>query len=337
MPAQPWVLLALFATCALAAGVLTWLVLRLLHRHAILDHPNARSSHDRPVPRGGGWGVVLTVLPAWALIALVAGEDRFIPLMAGAVLLIAVSWRDDLVHLPAGLRLAAHAVAVCFGLYALPGDAAVFQGLLPIWADRLVAGLCWIWFINLFNFMDGIDGLSGVEATSIALGVAAVAAVAGFGDRVSAPAVAMAGAILGFIIWNWHPARIFLGDVGSVPVGYLAGWLLLTLAAAGAWAAALLLPAYYLADATLTLARRLLRGAKVWEAHREHAYQRAVQAGRSHASVSLLVLAVNVVLLALAVAATLLGGGGAAVLVLVGAAITLGFLKLLSFQTVTEA
>ncbi len=337
MPAQPWVLLALFATCALAASALTWLVLRLLRRHAILDHPNARSSHDRPVPRGGGWGVMLAVLPAWALLALVAGEDRFIPLMAGAVLLMAVSWRDDLVHLPAAFRLASHAIAVCFGLYALPGDAAVFQGLLPIWADRLVAGLCWVWFINLFNFMDGIDGLSGVEATSIALGVVAVAAVAGAGDRVAAPAVALAGAVLGFIIWNWHPARIFLGDVGSVPMGYLTGWLLLTLAAAGAWAAALLLPAYYLADATLTLARRLLRGAKVWEAHREHAYQRAVQAGRSHASVSLLVLAVNVVLLALAVAATLLGSGAAAFIVLVGAAVALGFLKLLSVQAVTGA
>ena len=109
------------------------------------------------------------------------------------------------------------------------------------------------------------------------------------------------------------------------------------LAVSGAWAAALLLPAYYLADATLTLLRRLLRGAKVWEAHREHAYQRAVQAGRSHAAVSLLVLAVNIVLVALAVAATVSGGGGAVAALLAGAFLAFGFLKLLSQRAMAGA
>ena len=95
-----------------------------------------------------------------------------------------------------------------------------------------------------------------------------------------------AAAALGFLVWNWHPARVFLGDVGSVPLGFLVGWLLLELMARGAWAAAIILPSYYATDATLTLVRRLLRGEKIWQAHKEHFYQRAVQAGRSHAQVS---------------------------------------------------
>lgn len=153
----------------------------------------------------------------------------------------------------------------------------------------------------------------------------------------AAPAAALAGAVVGFAVWNWHPARVFMGDVGSIPVGYLGGWLMLMLAQSGAWAAALLLPAYYLADATLTLARRLLRGDRVWEAHREHAYQRAVQGGRSHAAVSLMVLGVNLVLLALAVVATWLAGWAAPAAVLAGVALALGFLRLLQLPAAAGA
>jgi len=111
----------------------------------------------------------------------------------------------------------------------------------------------------------------------------------------------LAAAALGFLVWNWPPAKIFLGDVGSVPLGFLLGWLLLKLAAGGDWAAALILPLYYLADATITLARRAIRGERVWRAHRQHYYQRAVQGGRSHARVSAGIGATNLMLVALAV------------------------------------
>src|SRR5690606_27746163 len=126
---------------------------------------------------------------------------------------------------------------------------------------------------------------------AIGLGVALFAGAAGGEPALVALGLAVAGAAFGFLPWNWQPARIFLGDVGSVPLGYALGWLLLSLAAAGAWAAALILPLYYLADATLTLMRRLARGERVWQAHREHFYQRATQAGRSHAAVVSLVAA----------------------------------------------
>jgi UDP-N-acetylmuramyl pentapeptide phosphotransferase/UDP-N-acetylglucosamine-1-phosphate transferase len=198
----------------------------------------------------------------------------------------------------------------------------VFQGLLPPLADRLAAAFLWLWFLNLFNFMDGIDGISGVEAASVGLGLALVAVLGGLAAELVALPVLLAAAALGFLAWNRPPAKLFLGDVGSVPLGYLLGWLLLSSAAAGQWAAALILPLYYLADATVTLAKRGLRGAKVWQAHREHFYQRAVQGGLSHGAVVLRVLVCNVGLVVFALLATAgwpwpaLAGAALAVLIL---------------------
>jgi UDP-N-acetylmuramyl pentapeptide phosphotransferase/UDP-N-acetylglucosamine-1-phosphate transferase len=181
----------------------------------------------------------------------------------------------------------------------LPRDALVFQGLLGLSADRIVTALAWLWFINLFNFMDGIDGISGVEAASIGLGLALVAWFVGSFAAIGL-ALTVAAAALGFLAWNWHPARVFLGDVGSVPLGFALGWLLIGAALDGAWAAALILPAYYWADATLTLLRRVARGEPVWRAHRSHFYQRAVQAGMSHAEVARHLLSANATLVAIA-------------------------------------
>ena len=184
------------------------------------------------------------------------------------------------------------------------GDAGrVFQGLLPPLLDHLAAGLLWLWFVNLFNFMDGIDGIAGVEAGSLGIGLVLVGAVLVWpGVQVALPAL-LAAATLGFLVWNWAPAKLFLGDVGSVPLGYLLGWLLLVAAMNGAWAPALILPLYYLADATITLIKRGARGARVWRAHREHFYQRAVQGGASHGRVAAQVLTCNAVLIVLAVLA----------------------------------
>ncbi|MBL6948997.1 MAG: hypothetical protein ISR51_10020, partial [Rhodospirillales bacterium] len=178
-----------------------------------------------------------------------------------------------------------------------------FAGLLPGGWDIVAAGLIWVWFINLFNFMDGIDGIAGVETAAIGIGIALVASVAGLSSLYGLFGIAAAAAALGFLWWNWHPAKIFLGDVGSVPLGFLLGWLLLELAASGQWAAALILPLYYLGDATITLVRRGLAGKKVWQAHREHFYQQAISRGLSHAAVVRHVLLANLALVALAVAA----------------------------------
>jgi UDP-N-acetylmuramyl pentapeptide phosphotransferase/UDP-N-acetylglucosamine-1-phosphate transferase len=289
-------LVAFLAT--LPATVLaTRLILAWLRRKRFLDHPNERSSHSAPTPRGGGLAVTPVVLAAWLALAAAGrgmpGQGTAIVAAAGLMLL---SWRDDRGGVAVALRFAAHFAAVLLGLTALPADGLVLQGLVPWWLDRVVAALAWTWFLNLYNFMDGIDGITGVETACLGLGLAAVG-----GGAPEAAAIAAAG--LGFLVWNWHPARIFLGDSGSVPLGFLLGWLLLTAAAQGHWAAAAILPSYYLTDASLTLARRVFRGERFWQAHRQHFYQRAVQGGASHARVVRLILVADLALIGLAVTA----------------------------------
>ncbi len=297
---------AVFALALAGTGALA----RALRRRAILDHPNPRSSHAVPTPRGGGIAVLAVLAPAWALVALTASErpESIFTVLACGLILAAVSWLDDLRGLSPLSRIAVQLAAVVAGVTALPAGALVFQGLLPVAADRVAAGSLWVWFVNLFNFMDGIDGMTGSEAASIGFGLFAVAAVTGAGGlapEVGLLALTMAAAALGFLWWNWEPAKLFIGDVGSIPLGYLLGWLLLVAAASGQWAAALILPLYYLADATITLVRRLLRGERIWQAHTRHLYQQAVRRGLSHARVVRAVIWANLALVALAVAASL--------------------------------
>ena len=294
-------MLAATATVFFATVASTGLVLKLLRRHAIFDRPNERSSHTELTPRGGGIAVVAILVLTWGVLASPENQLQVFTIIAAVILLACVSWVDDLKSLSPGIRLIAQIVAILPAVLWLHGKSPIFQGIVPEYLDLILAGLIWIWFINLFNFMDGIDGISGVEAAAIGAGIAIVALqapAAGIDPRLAAT---IAAGAIGFLCWNWHPAKVFLGDVGSVPLGFLLGWLLLNLASSGAWAAAAILPLYYLADATITLTRRGLRGEKVWHAHREHFYQRAVQNGRSHAVVSIGVALCNAVLIGLAV------------------------------------
>jgi UDP-N-acetylmuramyl pentapeptide phosphotransferase/UDP-N-acetylglucosamine-1-phosphate transferase len=295
-------LLAIVGAGAFAVSCIgTRVLISLLRRGAVLDLPNERSSHVAPTPRGGGIAVIGVSVVAWlTLCAVGILPPSEIVVALGAVGLGLVSWLDDLRSLSPAVRLLAQFAAIAAGIWALP-HGALFQGWLPPGLDAVAAALLWVWFVNLFNFMDGIDGIAGSEAAAIGIGIVLIA----IGEpRLAAPAGAIAAASLGFLVWNWAPARIFLGDVGSVPLGYLLGFLLYGLALRGEWQAALILPAYFLADASLTLLRRLARGERVWQAHREHFYQRAVQRGLPHGAVVLRVIAADIVLIACALAAS---------------------------------
>ncbi|MBT7943079.1 MAG: glycosyltransferase family 4 protein [Alphaproteobacteria bacterium] len=288
----------------------TGLVLRLARARDILDHPNERSSHSTPTPKGAGIAVIGCIAMAWLAVAWLgplAGTTSAI--IVAALALGVMSWFDDLRGLGPFSRLLAQIIAVTFVMslaWAAPlPEEGFFGGLLPVGWDVVVAGIIWVWFINLFNFMDGIDGLAGVETAAIGIGVAIVAAIAGLAPLLGVFGIILTAAALGFLWWNWHPAKIFLGDVGSVPLGFLLGWLLLQLAANGQGAAALILPLYYLGDATITLLRRGLRGEKVWQAHREHFYQQATSRGLGHAEVVRHILLVNIALIVLAAASAL--------------------------------
>ncbi|MBT3765874.1 MAG: glycosyltransferase family 4 protein [Rhodospirillaceae bacterium] len=300
--------LPLFAGIFVAVFLLslggTRLALGYLKQRAILDHPNERSSHTIPTPRGGGLAVSAVLIAAWAVLALTGFGNlpQILILCVVASGLAVLSWRDDLRPLPASLRLVGQVVAVSVALISAPNEAAYFGGFLPPILDTIAAGVLWIWFLNLFNFMDGIDGITATETIAVCVGVMLI--TAGATSGLFPYALVTTAAALGFLWWNWPPARIFLGDVGSIPLGFLLGWILLSLAQEGYGAAALILPAYYFADATLTLGRRAIRGERVWQAHKQHAYQRAVQRGWSHQSVVLAIMLTNLALVGLAVFAT---------------------------------
>jgi UDP-N-acetylmuramyl pentapeptide phosphotransferase/UDP-N-acetylglucosamine-1-phosphate transferase len=291
------------AAVAVATGVFCWLatgaLIPILRRRGMLDYPNERSSHFDPTPRGGGIAVTISILLAWIAlhkVGLVASS--FVSIALGTSLLALVSWIDDLRGLSPGMRLVAQGAAVTIGILVLPSTRSALEAWLGSTLFFVAAGLVWVWWINLFNFMDGIDGLAVSEAAAICSGLLLFALVGDGADPAAALlAAGIIGAAIGFLVWNWSPARIFLGDVGSVPLGYLSGFLLLDLASRGRWKIVLILPLYFLADATITLLRRLLAGERVWEPHRQHFYQQAVRNGLPHSAVVKRVIAANLLLI----------------------------------------
>lgn len=319
---------AIFFIAMGTSAILTKWLIPHLNRFNVMDVPNARSNHDTPVPRGGGIGPITAII--LGLIVLGAGAigsgvsmvlKDLAALCAAVIILAGVSFYDDIRGLSPALRLAVQFAAAALVLAIVPFQDPIFQGLFPSWLDTLAALILWVWFVNLFNFMDGVDGIAGVETLAIGLGLFIVVVMSGRTSSVGHVGVLVAGSGLGFLFYNWAPAKIFLGDAGSVPLGFLLGWLLLDLAASGLWAAALILPLYFLTDSTLTLYRRALRGDAVWRAHKEHFYQQAVAKGMSHARVSSSVAVANIVLIGLAITSAYapisgLIAGGAVVCVL---------------------
>ena len=314
----------ILVAAAVACGVGTGALIPLLRRRDVLDRPNERSSHAVPTPRGGGIAVIGTVLAAWSgLAALGLVDTAVIPVCVAAALLGVVCWIDDLHGLSPATRMAAQAAAVAIGLFALPAAPNDLREWLGPTADDVVLGFIWLGWVNGFNFMDGIDGIAASEAAAIGGGLLLLAAIGSSTDAtVAMLAAAILGAALGFLWWNWSPARIFLGDVGSVPLGYLTGFLLIGLAQAGRWKVALILPLYFLADTTITLGRRLLRGERVWQPHRQHFYQQAVRRGRRHAAVVHRVIIADLLLVACGWAAE----NGAGILALAAAVIIVAVL-----------
>lgn len=287
-------------SCLLLSWLSTSLIRRYLVSKAILDMPNERSSHSTPTPRGGGLAVSGLSIIIWGIYAAINGNNLlWIPILC-SILLAAISWVDDLISLSAAKRLLLQLIATFCGYFWISQIGSVSQNLLPLWAEWIVFSVVWTGFVNFFNFMDGIDGISGVEASAIGFGIFVVLGFDFTFENDGILGLYMAVICLGFLILNWHPARIFLGDVGSVPLGYLLGGLLLNLAATGNWAAAIILPLYYFTDASLTLFKRLLRGEKIWQAHKEHYYQQATQKGYSHATVSVGICIANLILMILA-------------------------------------
>lgn len=291
---------------ALVAAVATAGVRRYALRRDMVDVPNGRSSHLVPTPRGGGLAIVtaLSVAIGVSLFLDWISANLFLALTGGGLLVALTGWIDDHRSLSPSTRLISHFAAGLWAVYWVGGlsTARIGIGELHLGAAGPVLGVVGlVWLLNLYNFMDGIDGLAAVEGVMVGVGGAILAAMTATTD-VAIVSLLIGCASAGFMIWNWAPARIFMGDIGSGFLGYVIGVTALASDEAGGpsliiW---LLLLGVFIFDATVTLVRRTLNRERLSTAHRRHAYQRAVQAGRSHAEVTATVAVINLSLFGLA-------------------------------------
>jgi UDP-N-acetylmuramyl pentapeptide phosphotransferase/UDP-N-acetylglucosamine-1-phosphate transferase len=301
----------------LAAAVISFCLLLLLMpalQRYTLAKPNARSSHQTPTPQGGGIGVMAAAILVAASAAIVLPIEISNPLglavvFAAATALAVVGFVDDLRPLDAMTRLVLQGLAVAAVLVTMRHDWRVVPSI-PWWVERMLAFAALLWFVNLVNFMDGIDWITVAEVVPITAALGVFGALGALPGEATITAIALCGALIAFAPFNRPVARLFLGDVGSLPIGLLLAWLLILLALRGHLFAAILLPLYYLGDATITLFRRLIKGERVMQAHRSHFYQRATDNGFTVSEIVAHVFVVNLILVALA-ATTIISGSHA--------------------------
>jgi Fuc2NAc and GlcNAc transferase len=298
MAERAWMAVILGLTTFLASVGLSKLARRYALARALIDVPNERSSHSVPTPKGGGIAIAVVVLTGLVLLAVLGpvGAAPALALGGGGALVAAVGWLDDHYGLSAGVRLAVHVAAAAWAvawLRGMPdltlGETTMHLGL----AGTLLAVTGVVWATNLYNFMDGIDGLAATEA--VVVGAAGWLLLASRATPLALVALLVAAAAAGFLVWNWPPARLFMGDVGSGFLGFMFGGLAVATENARALPALLwlvLLGPFFI-DATITLLRRMARGDRWHAAHRTHAYQRAVQSGWSHRRVTSVVAALS--------------------------------------------
>lgn len=298
-------LLWVFLLIGSASWVLTGLIRRYALAKSLVDEPNERSSHSVPTPRGGGLAIVVTFLIGlvflWKMSLL---ADRPFVALTGASLLVAIiGFIDDHGHIAARWRLLVHFSAAGWLLFWLGGlpPLSLLGGVFDLgWAGHLLASLVLVWLLNLYNFMDGIDGLAGIEALSTTLVAGTLLAIAIEQQGTASLYILMSASVAGFLVWNFPPAKIFMGDAGSGFLGLMLGALALYSAhiAPQMFWVSLILLGVFIVDATYTLVRRLLRGDKIYEAHCSHAYQHATRKYGSHLPITLSVLALNLFWLA---------------------------------------
>lgn len=278
---------------------LTWALRRYALSRSLMDIPNARSSHSVPTPRGGGVAIVLafTLALFMLLFAGLMASPVFAAIAGAGAVIAIIGFMDDHGHIAARWRLLGHFAASIWLLFWMGGLPAVelFGHAFDLgWLGNVLAAFYLVWLLNLYNFMDGIDGIASVEAICVCLGACLLYWIAGNVELIWAPLL-LAAAVAGFLFWNFPPAKIFMGDAGSGFLGIVLG----ALSIQAAWASAdmlwgwLILLGVFIVDATFTLFRRLLRGDKVYEAHRSHAYQYASRRFGSHLKVTSVVALIN--------------------------------------------
>jgi UDP-N-acetylmuramyl pentapeptide phosphotransferase/UDP-N-acetylglucosamine-1-phosphate transferase len=302
--AQPTLWAAMLVAGCAGLSALLILALRPLLVRYLLARPNARSSHTIATPQGAGLAVMLSVLAGCALgLFLWAPEPRpsLVPVLAIVVALTILGALDDAHTLPVLWRLIGQTLASLVVVASLPEGFQLFPGLMPLVVERALMVLGTVWFVNAVNFLDGLDWMTVAQVVPMTLGIAALEALGAVPATIGLLALALLGATLGFAIFNKHPAQVFLGDAGSMPIGLCLAFMLIFVAQAHL-VAALLLSLYTLADPTLTLFRRFFAREQIFSAHRTHFYQRAVGKGLSVPQVTARVFLLGLLLASLAIA-----------------------------------
>ncbi len=303
--------IALLLVLFLVSYGLTGCVRQYALQHDMLDQPNKRSSHKTPTPRGGGLGFSALLLTSIGLLLVMFPESQniWIGLLGGGVLIASIGWLDDRWNLSAKLRIVVHLGAAAWAVYWLGGLPQLELGLatLPLGTSGAVLAIvAVVWSTNLYNFMDGVDGMAGSQAVLVGTTTAILAAALGHPDLAIASGI-MAASVGGFLVWNWPPAKIFMGDCGSGLLGFFIAVLAIASESRGAtpllvW---VILMNVFLVDATATLLRRIFLGEPWYEAHCDHAYQQAVRVGLSHSQVTKATIAIFGMLSLLAFVASL--------------------------------
>lgn len=292
-----WLLISVF----LISSALTLVLRRYALAKSLMDIPNKRSSHSIPTPRGGGVAIVVTFalsLPVLVSLNLVAVQQLY-GLLGAGVLIAVIGFADDHGHIAAKWRLVGHFIAAVWALFWLNGLGSIkFLGATIDlgWFGNVLAVFYLVWMLNLYNFMDGIDGLASVQAVFVCVAACFISWLDGHDSLVGGPLL-LSAAVAGFLVWNFPPARIFMGDAGSGFLGVTLGILTLnaTQEASELMWSWLILLGIFIVDATVTLFRRLSRREKIYQAHRSHAYQFASRHYSSHRKVTLGTLCINLI------------------------------------------
>jgi UDP-N-acetylmuramyl pentapeptide phosphotransferase/UDP-N-acetylglucosamine-1-phosphate transferase len=278
--------------------LLTKQLITFLGKNRMVDLPNQRKNHKTPTPRGGGIAIIGTIFIFIVPLALQLHTNYHpIFLMLAVFICAAISMLDDAFTISIPLRMCFQALAIYLAINSLPEyNTNLLLHSMPLSVEKILVAIALLGFINIYNFMDGIDGLAASQTVYIAIMALIFSTIAQIDISISYLCLSVIGACAGFLIYNWHPARIFMGDVGSVTLGLICGWLLLNLAIHGYIAAAIIIPGYYLADGISTILKRLIQKKKIWQAHSEHYYQLAVRKGKSHSQVTKKIIYCNIVL-----------------------------------------
>ena len=290
-----------------------------------IDTPNDRSSHTRPTPKGIGIAIIISLIFLQFLFSI----ELDILFIICLISLTVISFINDYKQLSAIFRLIFQSIIIYIILYFWPPlqNISLFNYLIPIWLENIFLFFAFLWFINLFNFMDGIDGITGIQCLIISIGTITVLSLF---NKTSEFDLFLCGFISGssaaFLLWNWHPAKVFLGDAGSIPLGFINFILMLILCKNNLWFVAIILNSYYLCDSTYTLLKRIKMKKKPWEAHKDHFYQFPIQKGVKHSTVSSFILLHGMLMIILSISTIIKPGLASIILSLMIAGISTVYL-----------